>query len=82
MAETRFNGEQLRIWGAEALESPALQGTASPGSVLTAAPEGIDVVCGSGILRILNLQLAGRKPLPAAEFLRGQRLDGTRFSAA
>ncbi len=82
MAETRFNGEQLRIWAAEALESPALQGTASPGSVLTAAPEGIDVVCGSGILRILNLQLAGRKPLPAGEFLRGQRLDGTRFGAA
>jgi methionyl-tRNA formyltransferase len=82
MAETRLNGEQLRIWAAEAIESPALQGTASPGSVLTAAPEGIDVVCGSGVLRILNLQLAGRKPLPAAEFLRGQRLDGTRFSAA
>jgi methionyl-tRNA formyltransferase len=81
MAETRLNGEQLRIWAAEAIESPALRDTASPGSVLTAAAEGIDVVCGSGILRILNLQLAGRKPLPAAEFLRGQRLDGTRFSA-
>ena len=82
MAETRLNGEQLRIWAAEAIESPSLQGSANPGSVLTAAPEGIDVVCGSGILRILNLQLAGRKPLPAAEFLRGQRLDGTRFGAA
>jgi methionyl-tRNA formyltransferase len=82
MAETRLNGEQLRIWAAEAIESPAWQDSASPGSVLTAGPEGIDVVCGSGILRILNLQLAGRKPLPAAEFLRGLRLDGTRFSAA
>jgi methionyl-tRNA formyltransferase len=81
MAETRLNGEQLRIWAAEAIESPALQGTANPGSVLTAAPEGVDVVCGSGILRILKLQLAGRKPLPAAAFLRGQRLDGTRFGA-
>jgi methionyl-tRNA formyltransferase len=81
MAETRLNGEQLRIWAAEAIESPPLQGTANPGCVLTAAPEGIDVVCGSGILRILKLQLAGRKPLPAAEFLRGQRLDGTRFGA-
>jgi methionyl-tRNA formyltransferase len=82
MAETRFNGEQLRIWAAEPIESPTLKGTASPGSVLTAAPEGIDVVCGSGILRILKLQLAGRKALPAGEFLRGQRLSGTRFSAA
>ena len=82
MAETRFNGEQLRIWAAEPIESPALQGTAAPGSVLTAASEGIDVVCGSGILRVLKLQLAGRKPLPAEEFLRGQRLDGTRFGTA
>jgi methionyl-tRNA formyltransferase len=82
MAETRFNGEQLRIWEAEPIESPTLKGTASPGSVLTAAPEGIDVVCGSGILRILKLQLAGRKPLPAEEFLRGQRLIGTCFTAA
>jgi methionyl-tRNA formyltransferase len=51
-----------------------------PGTVLTAAAEGIDVVCGSGILRIRKLQLAGRKALAAAEFLRGQRLSGTRFS--
>ena len=82
MAETRLNGEQLRIWAAEPIESPVLRGAAGPGSVLTAAPEGIDVVCGSGILRVLKLQLAGRKPLPAEEFLRGQRLDGTRFGAA
>jgi methionyl-tRNA formyltransferase len=47
--------------------------------VLTATREGIDVVCGTGVLRVLKLQLAGRKPLPAGEFLQGQRLDGTRF---
>jgi methionyl-tRNA formyltransferase len=82
VAETRLNGEQLRIWEAEPLESPGLSDETVPGSVLTAAPEGIDVVCGSGVLRILKLQLAGRKALPAEEFLRGQRLDGTRFASA
>jgi methionyl-tRNA formyltransferase len=82
MAETRFDGKQLRIWEAEAIESLALGAAARPpGSVLTATSEGIDVVCGTGVLRILKLQLAGRKPLPAEEFLRGQRLDGTRFSS-
>jgi methionyl-tRNA formyltransferase len=81
VAETRFNGEQLRVWDAEPLEAPFLGPPAmAPGTVLTAAPEGIDVVCGTGVLRILRLQLAGRKPLPAAEFLRGQRLSGTRFA--
>jgi methionyl-tRNA formyltransferase len=83
MAETRFNGEQLRIWDAEPIEAPALSGAAlPPGAVLSATQEGIDVVCGSGILRILRLQLAGRKPMAAAEFLRGQRLDGMRFASS
>ena len=52
-----------------------------PGSVLSATHEGIDGVCGVGILRILRLQLAGRKPLPAAQVLQGQRLDGARVAA-
>jgi methionyl-tRNA formyltransferase len=80
MAETHFEGKQLRIWEAEPLDAPASSGAARPpGSVLTATREGIDVVCGTGVLRIFKLQLAGRKALPAEEFLRGQRLDGTRF---
>jgi methionyl-tRNA formyltransferase len=82
VAETRWNGEQLRLWDAEPLEAPHMSAAMPPGSVLTAAAEGIDVVCGSGILRILKLQLAGRKALPAAEFLRGQRLSGSRFGDA
>ena len=82
VAETRLNGEQLRIWEVEPLESPRKNDETVPGAVLTAAAEGIDVVCGSGVLRILKLQLAGRKALPAEEFLRGQRLDGTRFASA
>jgi methionyl-tRNA formyltransferase len=80
VAETRLEGKQLRIWQAEPIESPALSAAARPpGSVLTASRDGIDVVCGTGVLRILELQLAGRKALPAGEFLQGQRLDGTRF---
>lgn len=80
VAETRFEGKQLRIWEAEAVDSPDLSGSGMPpGSVLTATREGIDVVCGTGVLRILKLQLAGRKALRTEEFLRGQRLDGARF---
>jgi methionyl-tRNA formyltransferase len=82
MAQTRFDGKQVRIWEAEPIDSPDMSGAARPpGSVLTATREGIDVVCGTGVLRILKLQLAGRKALPAEEFLRGQRLDGSRFSS-
>ena len=55
---------------------------AAPGTVLTATDEGIDVACGRQVLRILRLQLAGRKALAPGEFIQGQRLDGARFAPA
>jgi len=85
IAETRFNGTQLRIWEAEVGDmrgvSPADSGTA-PGTVLAATDEGIEVACGRGVLRILRLQLAGRKALAPAEFIKALKLDGARFGPA
>jgi len=86
IAETRLDGAQLRIWDAEILDAPAAGqgepgGGTLPGSVLAATHAGIDVACGRGVLRILRLQLAGRKPLFAQEFIRGQRLDRSRFAS-
>ncbi len=77
IAETRFDGAQVRIWDAEIRESVA---GAAPGTVLAATNDGIDVACGSGALRILRLQLAGRKPLLAQEFIKSRRLEGVRFA--
>ncbi|GAC1302243.1 MAG: methionyl-tRNA formyltransferase [Steroidobacteraceae bacterium] len=78
VAETALNGLQVRVWEAEARDhAPG----AEPGCILEASGEGVDVACGSGALRILRLQLAGRKPLPAAEFIKAQRLAGMRFAA-
>jgi methionyl-tRNA formyltransferase len=88
IAETRLNGAQLRIWDAQVCDPPAHPdaaagtATAAPGTVLAAAEDGIDVACGRGVLRILRLQLAGRKSLGAREFIQGQRLDGARFAQA
>jgi methionyl-tRNA formyltransferase len=79
VAETRLNGAQLRIWDAE-LGGASEQ--SMPGTVLAAADDGIDVACGSGTLRILRLQLAGRKPLVAREFIKAQQLNGARFAQA
>ena len=78
IAETRLNGVQLRIWDARPLETSS---GAAPGTVLAATPNGIDVACGSGVLRVLRLQLAGRKPLLAQEFIKGQRFEGARFAS-
>ncbi|MCA1297559.1 methionyl-tRNA formyltransferase [Stappia indica] len=49
-------------------------GTA-PGTVLSAdAAEGVVIACGSGALRLVQLQRAGRKPMAVAEFQRGAQL--------
>jgi methionyl-tRNA formyltransferase len=92
IAETRLNGAQLRIWDAEPRDAPLRAADAAaaeaaaeplPGTVLAAGDDGIDVACGArGMLRILRLQLAGRKPLSAREFIRGRELGGQRFACA
>jgi methionyl-tRNA formyltransferase len=73
IAETRFRGEQLRIWDAEPL---GLRTTAAAGTVLACGPPGVDVATGDGILRIHRLQTPGRKPVSAAEFSNAHRLEG------
>ncbi len=45
-----------------------------PGSVLSAGKEGIVVACGSGALRLIELQKAGGKRLAAAAFLAGMAI--------
>jgi methionyl-tRNA formyltransferase len=84
VAETRWEGMQLRVWQGT-VAPPASPGPESgaarvPGSVVAASAAGIDVACGRGALRITRLQLAGRKPLSAAEFLRAHPLSGARFA--
>jgi methionyl-tRNA formyltransferase len=81
IAETRLNGEQLRIFEAQPRDAHPLASGIVPGTVREHA-EGIDVACGSGTLRITRLQLAGRKPLAAEDFLKGQRLSGVRLGSA
>jgi methionyl-tRNA formyltransferase len=88
VAETRWNGEQLRIWEAGLLPEPEPGAVPKPGgapavlpgTVTAASPQGIEVACGRGTLDIKRLQLAGRKPVTAAEFIRAHRIAGARFA--
>jgi methionyl-tRNA formyltransferase len=73
VAETRYDGRQLRIW--EAIPLPGGP-AAPPGSVLSATRDGIDVACGEGRLRILRLQLPGARAVPAADFINAHSLAG------
>jgi methionyl-tRNA formyltransferase len=89
IAETRLNGAQLRVWEAElvpgmaaATPTNANDAVPQPGSVVAASSDGIDVACGRGALRLLRLQLAGRKPLAVPEFLKSQRVALSSFANA
>jgi methionyl-tRNA formyltransferase len=80
-AATALNDEPLHIWRA----SPD-QGSSGdlPGTIVVPPPELIDpaliIQTGDGLLTIHELQRAGRKPLSAADFLRGMpRLIGQRL---
>jgi len=73
VAETRWNGQQLRIWEAGVTDAAA---TAAPGTVLSADATGIRVATGSGLLNLQRVQLAGRKAVTAAEFLNAHRIEG------
>ena len=46
---------------------------ATPGTVLAAGREGIDVACGEGALRIRVLQREGGKAITAADYLNARR---------
>jgi methionyl-tRNA formyltransferase len=81
VAQTRWDGAQLRIWEAELAPTAPALAKPLPGAVTAAAPCGIDVACGIGALRVTRLQLAGRKPVSAAELLNSERLAGASFSS-
>lgn len=73
IAETRWNGQQLRVWEASAIEDKT---SAAPGTVIATSSDGIDVATGVGTLRLARVQAAGRKAMPAADFLRAHRPEG------
>jgi methionyl-tRNA formyltransferase len=73
VAETRWKGQQLRIW--EAMPA-ASNSSASPGTVTRADAVGIEVATGSGALKLTRVQAAGRKAVSAAEFLNAHRIEG------
>ena len=53
------------------LAEPAGERKAEPGQVLEATGDRLTVQTGSGILRIMSLQLEGKKRMDTAAFLRG-----------
>jgi methionyl-tRNA formyltransferase len=75
VAEGEVAGERLRIHGAIALDEAH---DALPGTLLRAGRDGLDIACGSGVLRVRVLQREGGKAITAADYLNARRDLATR----
>lgn len=73
--EVMVDGRPERV---KVLRSTLAEGRGAPGEVLDGAP--LTVACGVGAVRLVEVQRAGKRPVPAADFLRGLPLAaGTRL---
>lgn len=68
--------EMMRIWQASRLDESS---EAEPGMVLRSDKQGIDVASGEGVVRLLNIQLPGKKPMPVSAFVNSVDLTGKRL---
>jgi len=81
VAFTYIDNQLIRIWKTIPL---TIKTQEPPGTIINATKEGIDVATGKGILRLLELQLAGGKILTVAAILNSKRdlfKVGNRFHA-
>ncbi|RKD24143.1 methionyl-tRNA formyltransferase [Ammoniphilus oxalaticus] len=69
VAYAKLEGKVLKIWRAKVVD-PQRQGD-EPGTIVNVADEGIDVACGAGLLRLLEVHPSGRKKMSVSDFVRG-----------
>lgn len=71
-----YLGTPVKIWKAEVIDIPSGD---IAGKILTANENGVTVACGSGAIRILELQKPGAKRLPVSEFIKGFSFEEGHF---
>ncbi|MDF1780746.1 MAG: methionyl-tRNA formyltransferase [Alcanivoracaceae bacterium] len=67
VAWSMLNEQPIKIWHAEASD-----GRGHPGDIISVDPHGIEVACGEGSLRLLTVQLPGKKAMAVSDLLRGR----------
>jgi methionyl-tRNA formyltransferase len=89
IAETRLDGEQLRIYSAELIDDnhEAIVGESDPkgsdpresGTIVATNSDSIVVACGRGRLALTELQRPGRRPVAARDLINTLNLAGRRL---
>lgn len=71
-AYTDWEGKVMKIWEAQAEEGG--NDKDAPGTVVSVEKDGFCVKTGDGILKVLSLQIPGKKRMEAEAFLRGYQI--------
>ena len=73
-AYTFLSGKQMKVWRVSVLpQTDDKAGKAVPGEIVELTKDGITVKCGEGSVKILELQLEGKKRMAAKDFLLGAK---------
>ena len=78
IAETRLEGEQLRIFSARAAEDP-VDKSVDPGVILCVQDDYMLVQCGRGRLAVTEVQRPGRRPVSVRDLSHSLVLSGRRL---
>lgn len=77
-AYTFLKGQNLKVWEAQVLredEARLSSKEAIPGQIIDVSDKGLIVKTGDGYLNLLEIQLAGKKRMKVADFLRGNKVE-------
>lgn len=67
--ETTWKGKRLKV-----LRATPCRQSGVPGTIVSLGDSGLEVACGNGSLLICEVQLDGKKPVSAADFIRGHHI--------
>jgi methionyl-tRNA formyltransferase len=72
-----LDGERVKCWEAEAGPSIGTGDAPAAGTIVAAGRQGIEVSCGQGAIRLLQLQRPGKRRVTASEFAGSHTTPGT-----
>ncbi len=86
VAFTQYQNKSLRIWQAKVVSTDAVDEKIKnlknlSGVVVAVQKSGVKVVCGTGILNLIQVQPTGKKPMQAYDFAQARQLTGLRLGS-
>ncbi|MDD6311524.1 MAG: methionyl-tRNA formyltransferase [Firmicutes bacterium] len=70
---THLGDKMLKIWKADAIMDKDTG--KAPGTVVEAKKDTLEIACGEGVLKVLEIQAPGKKRVTAGEYLRGNSIE-------